>query len=207
MQQQKAASEAVVKKDTTWTDEEIKAAFHFIDLDKNNFIGAAELRHCLICMGELITDEEVDMMINLVDEDGDGQVETKHPFPVEILSHLLAPQPTTSTPQARHRPGSCTARLQSEEAKGRHRVDVTCHHSQSTFAASIGAGVGGRCGRLSAEEGGRSAGAQESCSSGIHGGQRFGRPSTETRDRQAASAERHGVRQRRPLGPSPLCTV
>jgi hypothetical protein len=40
------------------------------------FVGAAELRHVLICMGELITDEEVDEMIRMVDVDGDGQVRT-----------------------------------------------------------------------------------------------------------------------------------
>lgn len=49
-------------------------AFRFLDLDRNNFIGAAELRHLLICMGELITDEEVDMMVKMCDTDGDGQV-------------------------------------------------------------------------------------------------------------------------------------
>lgn len=37
-------------------------------------MGAAEIRHILICMGELITDEEIDMMIQMVDFDGDGQV-------------------------------------------------------------------------------------------------------------------------------------
>lgn len=58
----------------TYTDEEIEAAFRFMDLDKNGYLGANELRHCLICMGEMITDEEVDMMINMVDGDGDGQV-------------------------------------------------------------------------------------------------------------------------------------
>eukprot|EP00602_Paraphysomonas_sp_CaronLab_P013159 CAMPEP_0185042824 /NCGR_PEP_ID=MMETSP1103-20130426/42571_1 /TAXON_ID=36769 /ORGANISM="Paraphysomonas bandaiensis, Strain Caron Lab Isolate" /LENGTH=1240 /DNA_ID=CAMNT_0027582953 /DNA_START=164 /DNA_END=3886 /DNA_ORIENTATION=+ len=57
-----------------FTDEEIENAFRFIDLDKNNFIGASEIRHILICMGELITDEEIDMMIAMVDIDGDGQV-------------------------------------------------------------------------------------------------------------------------------------
>jgi Ca2+-binding EF-hand superfamily protein len=62
------------KRDTTFSDEEIEAAFRFIDLDKNGYIGANELRHVLICMGEMITDEEVDMMINMVDSDGDGQV-------------------------------------------------------------------------------------------------------------------------------------
>ena len=63
-------------------------AHRFIDLDKNMFVGAAELRHVLICMGELITDEEIDEMIRMVDVDGDGQVSfdefnklAKHPDP------------------------------------------------------------------------------------------------------------------------------
>ena len=37
-------------------------------------MGAGEIRHILVCMGELITDEEVDMMITMVDSDGDGQI-------------------------------------------------------------------------------------------------------------------------------------
>jgi len=61
-------------RDRTFDDAEIEAAFRFMDLDKNGYIGAGELRHVLICMGEMITDEEVDMMISMVDSDGDGQV-------------------------------------------------------------------------------------------------------------------------------------
>ncbi|KAF0697165.1 Aste57867_12159 [Aphanomyces stellatus] len=57
-----------------FSEEDILGAFKFIDLDKNTFIGAAELRHILICMGELITDAEVDEMVRMVDRDGDGQV-------------------------------------------------------------------------------------------------------------------------------------
>ena len=57
-----------------FTDAEIMAAFKFIDLDHNNFVGASEIRHILVCMGEMITDEEIDMMISMVDFDGDGQV-------------------------------------------------------------------------------------------------------------------------------------
>ena len=57
-----------------FNDDEIRAAFEFIDLDNNDYVGAAEIRHVLICMGELVTDEEVDMMITMVDSDGDGQV-------------------------------------------------------------------------------------------------------------------------------------
>jgi Ca2+-binding EF-hand superfamily protein len=42
-----------------FTDEEIWEAFVSFDLDKNNFVGAAEIRHVLINIGEVVTDEEV----------------------------------------------------------------------------------------------------------------------------------------------------
>lgn len=77
-----------------FTEEEVIAAFKFIDLDRNNFIGAAEIRHILVCMGEMITDEEIDMMISMVDMDGDGQVSFQefrtlvlHPNPDQINLH------------------------------------------------------------------------------------------------------------------------
>lgn len=57
-----------------FSDDEILEAFKAFDLDKNNFIGAAEIRHILINIGEQVTDEEVDEMIRMVDKDGDGQV-------------------------------------------------------------------------------------------------------------------------------------
>ena len=55
-------------------EEDIKNSFDFLDLDKNGYLGAAELKHVLICMGELITDEEIDMMISMLDSNGDGQI-------------------------------------------------------------------------------------------------------------------------------------
>ena len=70
----KSIDKPKMQRDKTFSDSEIEAAFRFIDLDKNGYIGANEIRHILICMGEMITDEEVDMMINMVDSDGDGQV-------------------------------------------------------------------------------------------------------------------------------------
>lgn len=71
-----------------FSEDEIKNAFKFIDLDHNNFVGAAEIRHILVCMGELITDEEIDMMISMVDLDGDGQVSF-----VEFRNLVLHPSP------------------------------------------------------------------------------------------------------------------
>lgn len=72
-----ALVEAPLKPDAIppeFTEEEIIAAFAFIDLDHNGFVGAKEIRHILVCMGEMVTDEEIDTMISLVDTDGDGQV-------------------------------------------------------------------------------------------------------------------------------------
>ncbi|KAF0692419.1 Aste57867_16513 [Aphanomyces stellatus] len=57
-----------------FSDSEILEAFKAFDLDHNNYVGAAEIRHVLINIGESPTDEEVDEMIRMVDLDGDGQV-------------------------------------------------------------------------------------------------------------------------------------
>ncbi|GFH49432.1 hypothetical protein CTEN210_05908 [Chaetoceros tenuissimus] len=70
----KKGSETSSSINRVFTDEEIKDAFSFIDLDKNGYISAQELRHVLICSGELITAEEVDAMIHILDTNGDGQV-------------------------------------------------------------------------------------------------------------------------------------
>ena len=57
-----------------FTDEDILDTFQFLDLDKNRHISSRELKHVLICMGELVTDDEIDTMIDLLDTNGDGQV-------------------------------------------------------------------------------------------------------------------------------------
>ena len=67
-------NEAARDPNDKFTDKEIKEAFEAFDLDHNSFVGAAEIRHVLINIGENVTDEEVDEMIRMVDKDGDGQV-------------------------------------------------------------------------------------------------------------------------------------
>lgn len=42
-----------------FTEKEIIEAFRSFDLDKNNYVGAAEIRHVLLNIGERPTDEEV----------------------------------------------------------------------------------------------------------------------------------------------------
>ena len=56
------------------TADEVKEAFREFDLDKNGYVGAAEIAHILQSMGEKATDDEVDEMILMADLDGDGQV-------------------------------------------------------------------------------------------------------------------------------------
>ena len=61
-------------KDTD-SEEEIREAFRVFDKDGNGFISAAELRHVMTNLGEKLTDEEVDKMIQKADSAGTGQVD------------------------------------------------------------------------------------------------------------------------------------
>ena len=77
----------------TDSEEEIKEAFKVFDRDNNGYISAAELKHvmtnlgeldgycsfCFLgltgcCLGERLTEHEVDEMIRDADIDGDGQI-------------------------------------------------------------------------------------------------------------------------------------
>jgi len=58
----------------TFTEEAIQKAYTLLDLDKNGYIGIAEIKHILIMMGEVVSDEELDLMISMLDLNGDGQV-------------------------------------------------------------------------------------------------------------------------------------
>jgi len=80
-----------------FSDADIEAAFNFIDLNQNKFIGAGELRHILVCMGELITDEEVDEMIRMVDGDGDGQVSFEEFYALMVHPDPAAPDFNTKS--------------------------------------------------------------------------------------------------------------
>ena len=60
-------------KDTD-SEEEIKEAFRVFDKDGNGFISAAELKHVMTNLGEILSDAEIDTMIAEADLDVDGQV-------------------------------------------------------------------------------------------------------------------------------------
>ena len=55
-------------------DDAIEEAFRALDFNKDLFLSRLEVRHALTCLGELVTEMEVDEMVNMVDIDGDGQV-------------------------------------------------------------------------------------------------------------------------------------
>lgn len=57
-----------------YTEVEIQDAFRTFDKENNGFISAAEVRHILTTMGEKLTDEEIDCLIESADVDADGNV-------------------------------------------------------------------------------------------------------------------------------------
>ena len=73
---------------SVFSEAEILAAFKIFDLDKNNYIGAKEIKHILMCMGELVTDDEIDMMIRMIDVDGDCHISF-----IEFRDLILDPSP------------------------------------------------------------------------------------------------------------------
>ena len=72
----------------SYSELDIRQAFNKIDLDKNGYIGAKELRHCLTCMGENVTDAEIDMMISMLDK-GNGMVNFR-----SFLAMATSPDPS-----------------------------------------------------------------------------------------------------------------
>lgn len=57
-----------------YTDVELRRAFNVFDLNSNDFIDAAELRHIFAQIGEMPSDNEISAMILLCDPRGDGTV-------------------------------------------------------------------------------------------------------------------------------------
>ena len=54
---------------------ELKKAFEVMDTNKDGFVTKDELKNLLKGLGEDVTDEVVDEMIKIADENGDGKVE------------------------------------------------------------------------------------------------------------------------------------
>ena len=66
-------------------DGAILDAFNVFDLDQNGFLSAKELQQIMMGLGDSdITEADVDDMISLVDQDGDGQISY-----MEFKTHIL----------------------------------------------------------------------------------------------------------------------
>eukprot|EP00356_Strombidium_inclinatum_P013509 CAMPEP_0170487134 /NCGR_PEP_ID=MMETSP0208-20121228/6000_1 /TAXON_ID=197538 /ORGANISM="Strombidium inclinatum, Strain S3" /LENGTH=93 /DNA_ID=CAMNT_0010761311 /DNA_START=3 /DNA_END=284 /DNA_ORIENTATION=+ len=63
------------KKLTTEQAAELKKAFQVMDTNGDGFVTKDELKNLLKGLGEEVTDEVVDEMIKIADENGDGKVE------------------------------------------------------------------------------------------------------------------------------------
>jgi calmodulin len=58
-------------------DKEVMDAFRVFDSDGSGTITSKELRQIMNSLGEKLTQEEVDEMINEADTDGDGEINFK----------------------------------------------------------------------------------------------------------------------------------
>merc|ERR1719449_297795 len=54
--------------------EEMREAFNVFDRDKGGTVSASELKHVMNNLGEQVTEEEVEEMIQEADADGDGEL-------------------------------------------------------------------------------------------------------------------------------------
>lgn len=57
------------------TEDDIKKAFAVFDKENNGFIDAATLRHYLVSVGEILTQEEADKMIKKCDPHSSGKIQ------------------------------------------------------------------------------------------------------------------------------------
>ncbi|CAJ0952122.1 unnamed protein product, partial [Mesorhabditis belari] len=55
-------------------EDDLRKAFQVFDKDQNGFISAEELRHVMTSLGDSLTEQEVEEMIEEADVNGDGQV-------------------------------------------------------------------------------------------------------------------------------------
>lgn len=116
-----------------FSDSEIKEAFDTFDLDRNRFVGAAELQHILQLIGEDVTDEEIDEMIRICDTDGDGQVTFD-----EFKKMMTTPPPPVPPPM----PKTSKTRSRAAAAKKYQRSTTQSNFERSQTEANLEAAMG-----------------------------------------------------------------
>eukprot|EP00741_Cyanophora_paradoxa_P015755 tig00020904_g15210.t1 len=78
------------------TEADVREAFQSMDFDHNGYVGAAEIMHFFTkCLGERVTDDEVDELVNVMDRDGDGQISFEEFFKLVTSERFSAQEPRT----------------------------------------------------------------------------------------------------------------
>lgn len=62
------------KMDSLVAEDEIREAFTVFDVDGNGFISRSELKHVMMNLGEKMSEEECNSLVEEADIDGDGQI-------------------------------------------------------------------------------------------------------------------------------------
>ncbi|OQV19740.1 putative Calmodulin [Hypsibius exemplaris] len=75
-------------------EKELKDAFHVFDKQGTGYITPSDLRVVLQCMGESLTEDEIDDMISEVDLDGDGRID----FDEFVAAMCEQTKPTETAP-------------------------------------------------------------------------------------------------------------
>lgn len=73
----------------TDTEEELREAFRIFDRSGNGYINAKELKHGMVFLGERLSDEEVEEMMNEADSDRDGKISFEGIQQAELSEHFL----------------------------------------------------------------------------------------------------------------------
>ncbi|WAR19457.1 CALM-like protein [Mya arenaria] len=68
----------------TGSADQIREAFKVFDKDEKGYLTVDELRHIMTSLGDKLPDEEVDEMLSIVDDDGNGIID------YEEFSQMLA---------------------------------------------------------------------------------------------------------------------
>lgn len=71
------------------TDDDLLEAFRVFDRDGDGHISTTELRMVMLNLGEKMSEEEVEHMIEEADEDGDGQVNYEGVFVDLIRTYFI----------------------------------------------------------------------------------------------------------------------
>ena len=76
------------KKNPEEKEEEIRDAFRVFDRDSNGYVSAAELKHIMTNIGEKLTEQEVNEMIQEVDVDSSGLMNYEGMFVVVNVKYM-----------------------------------------------------------------------------------------------------------------------